>query len=160
MERTNRALAVVRQAADTNREGRQWLRGEPAAGRPRSGGDQSRFGGRRERGDIDLAVQTSFGLRFMVSGPLEQRDLGGLDLHVALARGLWPHLSTSDGPFPNVVEMVERGELGLKSGRGFFDWGDRDPEDVRRERTTQMIEVMSRLDMWPESSEAGRTKLA
>ena len=100
--------------------------------------------------DIDLAVQTSFGLRFMVSGPLEQRDLGGLDLHVALARGLWPHLSKSDGPFPPVVEMVERGDLGLKSGRGFFDWSGRDPEEVRRERTTQMIEVMSRLEMWPQ----------
>ena len=103
--------------------------------------------------DIDTAVQTSFGLRFMVSGPLEQRDLGGLDLHVALARGLWPHLSKSDGPFPSVVEMVERGDLGLKSGRGFFDWSGRDPEEVRRERTTQMIEVMSRLEMWPKSSE-------
>jgi 3-hydroxybutyryl-CoA dehydrogenase len=101
--------------------------------------------------DIDLAVQTSFGLRFMVSGPLEQRDLGGLDLHVVLARGLWPHLSKSDGPFPNVVDMVERGDLGLKSGQGFFDWSGRDPEDVRRQRTTQMIEVMSRLEMWPGS---------
>ena len=108
--------------------------------------------------DIDLAVQTSCGLRFMVSGPLEQRDLGGLDLHVALARGLWPHLSTTDGPFPYVVDMVERGELGLKSGKGFFDWGDRDPEDVRRERTTRMIEVMSRLDMWPESPGTWRAK--
>ena len=106
--------------------------------------------------DIDTAVRTSFGLRFMVSGPLEQRDLGGLDLHVALARGLWPHLSKSDGPFPKVVEMVERGDLGLKSGRGFFDWSGRDPEEVRRERTTQMIEVMSRLQMWPDSSGAGR----
>ena len=46
--------------------------------------------------------------------------------------------------------MVERGDLGLKSGRGFFDWSGRDPEQVRRERTTQMIDVMSRLDMWPE----------
>ena len=100
--------------------------------------------------DIDTAVQSSFGLRFMVSGPLEQRDLGGLDLHVALARGLWPHLSKSDGPFAPVVDMVERGDLGLKSGRGFFDWSGRDPEQVRRERTTQMIEVMSRLKMWPE----------
>jgi len=106
--------------------------------------------------DIDLAVQTSFGLRFMVSGPLEQRDLGGLDLHVALARGLWPHLSKSDGPFPEVIEMVERGDLGVKSGKGFFDWSGRDPEQVRRERTTQMIEVMSRLEMWPEAPGAGR----
>ena len=54
--------------------------------------------------------------------------------------------------------MVERGELGLKSGKGFFDWGGRDPEDVRRERTTQLIEVMSRLEMWPESPGAGRAK--
>ena len=54
--------------------------------------------------------------------------------------------------------MVERGDLGLKSGKGFFDWSGRDPEQVRRERTTQMIEVMSRLDMWPELPGERRAK--
>ncbi len=85
--------------------------------------------------DIDMAVQMSFGLRYMVSGPLEQRDLGGLDLNVALSREMWPHLNTSPGPLPLVIDKVERGELGLKSGKGFYNWGDQNPEVVRRDRT-------------------------
>lgn len=97
--------------------------------------------------DIDMAVQMSFGLRYLVSGPLEQRDLGGLDLNVALSREMWPHLNTSPGPLPCVVDKVERGELGLKSGKGFFDWGDQDPETVRRDRTERLIQVMSKLGM-------------
>jgi 3-hydroxybutyryl-CoA dehydrogenase len=107
--------------------------------------------------DIDMAVQMSFGLRYTVSGPLEQRDLGGLDLNVALSREMWPHLNTSPGPLPLVVEKVRRGELGLKSGKGFFDWRNQDPEIVRRERTARLIEVMSKLGIWPDPTTAHDT---
>lgn len=105
--------------------------------------------------DIDMAVQMSFGLRFMVSGPLEQRDLGGLDLNVALSREMWPHLNTSPGPQPYVVDKVKRGELGLKSGKGFYDWGSQNPEEVRQERTERLIGVMLKLGLWPESTKTG-----
>lgn len=105
--------------------------------------------------DIDMAVQMSFGLRYMVSGPLEQRDLGGLDLNVALSREMWPHLNTSPVPLPYVVDKVERGELGLKSGKGFYDWGDQNSEKVRQERTERLIEVMSKLGLWSEPTKTG-----
>lgn len=95
--------------------------------------------------DIDKAVRVGFGLRYLVSGPLEQRDLGGLDLHVALAGELWPHLDASAGPFPMVKEMVSRGELGLKAGKGFFDWSGLDEDEVRIEKYEALLKLMASM---------------
>ena len=97
--------------------------------------------------DIDKAVCMGFGLRFLVSGPMEQRDLGGLDLHLALTAELWPHLNRSTTPHPYVVEKVRRGELGLKSGRGFHDWTGQDPEQVRSEKNEALVALVASLGL-------------
>ncbi len=97
--------------------------------------------------DIDKAVRMGFGLRYLVSGPLEQRDLGGLDLHVTLARELWPHLDRSTEPFAMVTEMVARGELGLKAGKGFYDWSGRDEEETREANHEALLERMAQLGL-------------
>ena len=102
--------------------------------------------------DIDKAVRLGFGLRFLVSGPLEQRDLGGLDLHVALTAELWPHLNRSTTPHPFVVDKVQRGELGLKSGRGFHDWTGQDAEQVRREKNEALVALMAKLGLGRDSA--------
>ena len=103
--------------------------------------------------DIDKAVRLGFGLRYLVSGPLEQRDLGGLELHVALAGQMWPHLDTSPGPHPFVVEQVQRGETGLDAGKGFIDWSGRDPEEVRHQRNQALVDCLVRLGLWAEPCE-------
>ena len=95
--------------------------------------------------DIDRAVRTGFGLRYLVSGPLEQRDLGGLDLHVDLSTALWPDLNISSGPHPFVVNMVNEGKLGLKSGEGFINWKGQNPEEVLKARTEALIKLMGKI---------------
>ena len=95
--------------------------------------------------DIDRAVRTGFGIRYLVSGPLEQRDLGGLDLHVDLSTSLWPDLNISPGPHPFVVNMVDKGKLGLKSGEGFIDWKGQSPEEVLKSRTEDLIKIMGKI---------------
>ena len=97
--------------------------------------------------DIDTAARLGFGVRMMVSGPLEQRDLGGLDLHLRIAKALWPDLDRSTGPFPVAQEKVERGELGLDAGRGFHDWTGQDPESVRRERNEALLTMVTQLGL-------------
>src|SRR3954452_2885119 len=91
--------------------------------------------------DIDLAVRTSFGVRFPAIGPLESADLSGLDVIAALHTYLLPDLDRSTAPQPGLTERVARGETGAKSGRGFHEWpasqvadvvGRRDRELVRR----------------------------
>ena len=99
--------------------------------------------------DIDTAVQMGFGLRAMVTGPMRQRDLAGLDLHLAIERELWPEIDSGTEPNPDIVSMVERQELGLKTGRGFFDWAGQDREQVLRTQNEELVSMMAATGAWP-----------
>lgn len=89
--------------------------------------------------DIDLAVRTSFGIRFPVTGPLESADLTGLDVIEAIHSYLLPDLDRSTEPQAAVVERVAAGALGVKSGRGFHDWTERDAEELVRRRDEELV---------------------
>ena len=95
--------------------------------------------------DIDTAVRRSIGLRSVVSGPLEQRDIAGLDLHVDISRQLWPDLDQSKGPHQYVLDKLKKGDLGLKTGRGFYDWTGKDPEAVRNAKNDVLLSLVSGL---------------
>ncbi len=71
---------------------------------------------------VDLVVKNSFGLRLAVLGPLENADLVGLDLVLAVEKYLFPHLERSMEPIPLLKQHVEEGRLGMKAGRGFYEW--------------------------------------
>jgi 3-hydroxybutyryl-CoA dehydrogenase len=72
--------------------------------------------------DIDLAVKGSFGFRLAAIGPLETCDLGGLDLWYGIADRLFKVINDAHQPPEALKIMVESGELGLKTGKGFFDY--------------------------------------
>jgi 3-hydroxybutyryl-CoA dehydrogenase len=72
--------------------------------------------------DIDLAVKGSFGFRLAAIGPLETCDLGGLDLWYGIADRLFKVIDDAHQPSEALKKKVEAGELGLKSGKGFFDY--------------------------------------
>jgi 3-hydroxybutyryl-CoA dehydrogenase len=69
--------------------------------------------------DIDAAMTLGYG--FPV-GPLRLTDLVGLDVRLGIARYLEKELGPRFSPPQLMIDMVERGELGRKSGRGFYDW--------------------------------------
>lgn len=72
--------------------------------------------------DIDLAVKGSFGFRLAAIGPLETCDLAGLDLWYGIADRLFKIINDAHQPPEVLKKKVEAGELGLKSGKGFFDY--------------------------------------
>ena len=43
----------------------------------------------------------------------------------------------------SLVERVERGELGVKTGKGFFDYDERPLEEILHERDAAMLDVFS-----------------
>lgn len=55
-------------------------------------------------------------------GPLRLSDIVGLDVRLDIARVLEQAHGSRFAPPAILIEMVERGQLGKKSGRGFFDW--------------------------------------
>jgi 3-hydroxybutyryl-CoA dehydrogenase len=69
--------------------------------------------------DIDKAMV--LGYRFPM-GPLELTDHVGLDVRLSIAEYLYKELGDRFAP-PNLLrEKVRNGELGKKSGKGFYDW--------------------------------------
>jgi 3-hydroxybutyryl-CoA dehydrogenase len=89
--------------------------------------------------DIDLAVRTSFGIRFPVAGPLESADLSGLDVIAAIHGYLLADLDASRAPQAPLTERVAAGALGTKTGRGFHDWSARDAGALLRRRDEELV---------------------
>ncbi len=92
--------------------------------------------------DVDQIAKLSFGLRLPVVGPLETVDLGGLDLTLAIQTYLLPELERSTEPLQLIQDKVERGELGAKAGKGFYDWSPGQVEEVIRQRDETLIELV------------------
>ncbi len=59
-------------------------------------------------------------------GPFELMDLTGIDVTFAAATGIWEGLGRPDRLRPSPIQeaMVEAGDLGRKTGRGFYEYGD------------------------------------
>src|ERR1700691_5736594 len=74
---------------------------------------------------VDTVVKASFGRRLAVLGPLENADLVGTDLTLAIHETVLPHLDRTPSALPLLRRLVEAGKLGMKSGEGFQRW---DPE--------------------------------
>ncbi|MHA7294870.1 3-hydroxyacyl-CoA dehydrogenase family protein [Arthrobacter sp. HLT1-21] len=69
--------------------------------------------------DIDTAMV--LGYKHPV-GPLRTTDLVGLDVRLGIAEYLESTLGDRFAPPQLLRDKVARGELGRKSGKGFFDW--------------------------------------
>jgi 3-hydroxybutyryl-CoA dehydrogenase len=80
---------------------------------------------------LDEVARHGFGARLAAIGPLEQADLGGLELTLAIHETLMPDLDRTATPHPLLVEKVRRGEVGAACGRGFREWGEGEAEAVR-----------------------------
>lgn len=69
--------------------------------------------------DIDKAMTLGYGFPM---GPLKLTDLVGLDVRLAIAEHLTRELGARFEPPQILRDKVARGELGKKSGQGFYDW--------------------------------------
>jgi 3-hydroxybutyryl-CoA dehydrogenase len=86
--------------------------------------------------DVDTALKYGPGLRFPAYGLLEHADMVGLDMMVAIDSYLFGALSTMAQPPEFVHALVTHGALGARTGRGLYDWTQRNPADVLAARDT------------------------
>ena len=71
---------------------------------------------------VDTVIKASFGRRLAVLGPLENADLVGTDLTLAIHNIVLPAIGSSSKPSPYLAKLVADGKLGMKSGEGFRTW--------------------------------------
>ena len=87
---------------------------------------------------VDTVIKASFGRRLAVLGPLENADLVGTDLTLAIHETVLSDLESSGAPSPYLRRLVEEGQLGMKSGHGFHDWTPEDAAAVRARVSTHL----------------------
>lgn len=88
--------------------------------------------------DIDMVVKTSFGPRFANLGPMEYLDFSGLDLIKNIQGYLYGDLDNTAGVIPVIGRLVKEGNLGLKTGKGLFDWSTR-KNNIRENRDREFL---------------------
>lgn len=79
---------------------------------------------------VDTVVKSSFGRRLAVLGPLENADLVGTDLTLAVHEHVLADLDRSAGPQRLLRDLVASGRLGMKAGAGFRTWTEAQREEV------------------------------
>lgn len=80
--------------------------------------------------DLDTAVKTSYGFRLACLGPMEAEDMIGLDIAARASGNIFKVLSNKTEPSPLLLEKVDKGELGIKSGKGWYDYTGKTREEI------------------------------
>ena len=82
--------------------------------------------------DIDAALKFGPGFRAATTGILEAADMGGLDVWCACEDNLFAQLDNSTRACAALREKVQAGQLGLKSGEGFFSYSEQAREAEKK----------------------------
>jgi 3-hydroxybutyryl-CoA dehydrogenase len=93
---------------------------------------------------VDAVIKASFGRRLAVLGPLENADLVGTDLALAIHQTVLPAIESRPGPSPYLEKLVADGKLGFKSGEGFRKWTAEQQQALR----AQVLAHLKKARAW------------
>lgn len=82
--------------------------------------------------DIDKCIRSSWGPRYTSIGLFDHFDYAGLDLIANIEAYLYPDLCDIKAVHPSLQERLNRGDLGYKTGVGYYDWRERDMDAFRK----------------------------
>jgi 3-hydroxybutyryl-CoA dehydrogenase len=87
---------------------------------------------------VDTVIKASFGRRLAVLGPLENADLVGTDLTLAIHKTVLSAIDSRPGASPYLKKLVKSGKLGMKSGEGFRKWTPEQQKELRAKVTRHL----------------------
>ena len=99
--------------------------------------------------EIDRATRFGLGLRFAAIGVVEFIDFGGADILHHASREMAGSIDAARYAAPPVIgRMMEEGRLGVKTGSGFYDYGDRDVVEYRRDVLARTLAQVRDAGLW------------
>jgi 3-hydroxyacyl-CoA dehydrogenase len=92
--------------------------------------------------EIDRAFTDGLGPRLSVMGPFKTMDLIGLDLIWQSILSFDPN-AHSDPRAARIRELVQAGDFGIKTGRGFYDYGGHSRDETMLEIDQQLLDILA-----------------
>jgi len=92
--------------------------------------------------DIDTAMKNSLGIRIPVVGVVQRYDFAGLDFALTVLKNPSIRLVSKDTIPKTLTHLVRKGHLGVRSGKGFYDYSSRNMSDILRERDIKLVETL------------------
>lgn len=92
--------------------------------------------------ELDFIAKWSLGIRLANTGPLEQRDINGLDTHMAIVEYVYPTLENSTEPLPVHEDLIANRKLGMKTNEGFYDWSTIDKKQYLTHKEDVLLNII------------------
>ena len=96
--------------------------------------------------DIERAIRLTSGIRYSFEGPLALHDVVGWDLTNTVSKDVHKSLC-NDSDMENRLgkELIEKGELGIKSGKGVYDYSGIDIQKFMNKRSHKIIKMLKAM---------------
>jgi 3-hydroxybutyryl-CoA dehydrogenase len=95
--------------------------------------------------DIDEAAIWGLAMRMVVLGICQRIDFGGLDLSARTITQAPSQSTPVDYKPRKLIELVEQGALGVKAGRGFYDYQGKTEAQMCHERDVRLLKLLKFL---------------
>lgn len=94
--------------------------------------------------ELDMAAKAGWAMRMMVIGLIQRIDFGGLDLSVKSLDNPYvrSQMTPQDYKPKKIYELVKEGHLGVKTGKGFYDYSGKTEAEVCYERDIKLIKML------------------
>ena len=92
--------------------------------------------------DIDMAAKAMYGFRLSCIGPMEADDMIGLDTSARVSANLFRTLSNRTEPSATLLDKVSKGELGIKTGSGWYNYGGKTRTQVLDEINRRLLKQL------------------
>ncbi|MBA7708561.1 putative 3-hydroxybutyryl-CoA dehydrogenase [subsurface metagenome] len=102
---------------------------------------------------LDEAAKFGLALRMLIVGVVQRFDFGGLDLSVKNLKNPKIQPTPLDYQPKKIFELVNEGYLGVKTGRGFYDYQGRSEEELCHERDIKLIRILKACESLADRTE-------
>ncbi len=93
--------------------------------------------------DVDNVCRLVLGPRMCVNGLIKQKDISGVNTTAASQRAIVPTLYHNHEPCALVQDIAARGDFGVKTGKGFYDWTGIDVKATLAKAADKMHRILA-----------------
>ena len=94
---------------------------------------------------MDRCVRWGIGYKLAVIGPMELLDMAGLDIYQAVGSYLNKDLCNAVEVSKTITDRTAEGKLGMKTGRGLYQYTPERIDQLRAERARKLVAVRRAL---------------